>query len=101
MTTSPAPEPAVTRDDAGSRYVLRLGDDVVGEARFELDDDRVVFVHTEVDDSIEGQGLGSHLISHALEDVRRRGGRVVARCPFVRAYLKRHPEYDDLVDREG
>jgi predicted GNAT family acetyltransferase len=60
-------------------------------------DDRVVFVHTEVDDAFEGQGVGSLLVRQALDTVRGEGLRVVAQCPFVKAWIERHPEYADLT----
>ena len=60
---------------------------------------RRVFVHTEIDDSYEGQGLGTVLVKGALADVRASGRRAVAVCPFVAAYVKRHPEEADIVDR--
>jgi predicted GNAT family acetyltransferase len=69
-----------------------------GLAAFELDGDRIVFTHTEVDDRFEGQGVGSALARHALDDVRARGSlRVVPRCPFIRSWIEKHPEYADLV----
>jgi hypothetical protein len=42
-------------------------------------------------------GVGSRLAKGALDDVRRRGLKVVARCPFIAAWLKRHPDYADLL----
>ncbi len=60
-------------------------------------EDRVVFVHTEVDDAFEGQGVGSLLVREALDTVRGEGLRVVAQCPFVKAWIERHPEYADLT----
>lgn len=98
MTTTPAPEPALTRDDEGSRYLLRVGERVVAYSEYELDGDHVVFVHTVVDEDVKGQGMGAELVSRALADVRARGLRVIARCPFVRGWLRRHHDYDDIVD---
>ena len=60
---------------------------------------RHVFLHTEIDSAYEGQGLGSLLARAALADVRASGRRAVAVCPFFAAYLKRHPEEADIVDR--
>ena len=58
----------------------------------------VVFTHTETDPSFEGQGVASQLVRWALDDVRARGLRVLPQCPFVRAYIARHPdEYADLL----
>ena len=47
----------------------------------------------------EGQGLGAVLVKGALADVRASGRRAVPVCPFVAAYVKRHPEEADIVDR--
>jgi len=59
-----------------------------------------VLVHTDIEPSLEGRGLGAVLVRGALEDIRSRGERVVPFCPFVRAYVRRHPEYADLVTVE-
>jgi predicted GNAT family acetyltransferase len=57
----------------------------------------VDFTHTEVYPEFEGQGLGSKLAAGALDAVRAGGDRAVASCPFISTYIKRHPEYADLV----
>jgi uncharacterized protein len=57
----------------------------------------VVLIHTEVEPAFEGQGLGARLVAGALEDLRARGLKLVPQCPFVRAYLRRHPDQADLV----
>jgi predicted GNAT family acetyltransferase len=74
------------------RYELVVDGEVAGELFYRLRSDSVVLVHTEVSPKMGGQGLGSHLVAGALEDVRARGLRPVAVCPFVREYMKRHPE---------
>ena len=60
-------------------------------------EDRIVFVHTEVSDDAEGQGVGSDLVRTALDQVREEGLRVVAQCPFVKEWIRRHPDYADLT----
>lgn len=57
----------------------------------------VVFTHTEIDDAYEGQGVGSELARAALDDVRARGLKVVPLCPFIKAWIDRHPDYEELV----
>jgi predicted GNAT family acetyltransferase len=59
----------------------------------------ILLVHTEVEPAFEGRGLGARLVTGALDDLRARGRTVVALCPFVRAYLRHHHEYADLVAR--
>jgi len=74
------------------RYELLVDGKPAGEILYRLRPDAVVLVHTEVAPEFEGQGLGSKLVAGALADIRARGLRPVAVCPFVRAYLQRHPE---------
>src|SRR5256885_7420248 len=86
-------------DNPGKRrFEVYLDDRLAGFAVYVTDGQRVVFVHTEVDPAFEGHGLGSKLAKDALDDVRRRGLRAVPQCPFIAAYIRRHPEYGDLVD---
>ncbi len=55
------------------------------------------FVHTEVPEGHEGEGIGTKLIAGALDQVRERGERIVPLCSFVRHYVDTHPEVADLV----
>lgn len=88
----------LTRDERGRRYVATVEGTVIGEAEFLLTPELVVFTHTEIDPTFEGQGVGSVLIRWALEDTRSRGYSVLPTCPFVRSYIGRHSEeYADLV----
>ena len=57
----------------------------------------IAFIHTEVGDEFEGQGVGSTLVGEALQDARRRELEVLPFCPFVNSYIQKHPEYLDLV----
>jgi predicted GNAT family acetyltransferase len=93
-------ENIAVRDNPGaSRYELVLDEHLVGEILYRLAPDRVVLLHTEVLPSLENKGLGARLVAGALDDIRSRGLHVVPFCPFVRAYIRRHPEYADLVVR--
>jgi uncharacterized protein len=86
------------RDNARElRYELMRDGEVLGFVRYRREPGAVALVHTDVDPALEGQGLGSVLVKGALDDLRRRGLRVVPVCPFVRAYLRRHPEDADGV----
>jgi predicted GNAT family acetyltransferase len=81
------------------RYELRIDGQVLGFAMYRLrPDGAVVFTHTEIDEEHEGQGLGSRLAHGALEDVQAAGGSVVPDCPFIKDYIDRHPEFQDLVE---
>jgi predicted GNAT family acetyltransferase len=88
---------SVTRNDERSRFEAIVGGEVAGFAEFRLGEDRIEFTHTVVDDAFEGQGVGSTLVSSALDQVRAEGLDVIATCPFVRSYIERHQEYADLL----
>src|SRR5262245_36484537 len=70
---------------------------VAGFADYKVQDGLVVLTHTEVDPAFEGHGVGSMLVRAALDDVREQGRRAVPVCPFVRGWIDRHPDYEDLV----
>ncbi len=59
--------------------------------------DKVVFTHTEVPLALEGKGIGSMLAKAGLEFAKAEKKAVVPLCPFVAGYIRRHPEYQELV----
>ena len=79
------------------RYELRVDGNLAGHIRYRRKPGSIVLLHAEVEPALEGQGLGAELVRSALEDIRSRGELVVPLCPFVDAYIRRHPEYADLV----
>ena len=98
MPESPAGFVVVDNPDQ-NQFEGRLDGRVVAHSEYEMAPGVITFLHTEVDPAFEGQGLGSALASNALDDVRARGLQVVARCPFIAAYIRRHREYRDLLLR--
>jgi uncharacterized protein len=95
--SEPTEAPTVVNVPEASRYELRAGDRVIGEAAYHRRNGRIAFTHTEVDEALEGRGLGSRLAAAALEDARSQGLEVVPLCPFMARYIDGHPEYEDLV----
>jgi uncharacterized protein len=81
------------------RYELWVGATRAGFIEYRSEPGAILLVHTEVDPAFEGQGLGARLVAGTLNDLRARDVKVVALCPFVRAYLRHHREYADLVVR--
>jgi predicted GNAT family acetyltransferase len=96
-TTDEAGDASVVDNPAQHRYEAQLDGRVVGISQYSLTDDVITFLHTEVDPSVKGLGIGSRLAAGALDDVRRRGLKVVATCPFIAAYIRRHSDYADLL----
>jgi predicted GNAT family acetyltransferase len=78
------------------RYEVVRGEAVLGFAAYQKTDQLIVFTHTEVDRSLEGQGIGGQLVRGALDHVRSLGLPVLPICPFVHGWMARHPEYADL-----
>ncbi len=88
----------VTANDEKNRYEAHLDGELAGFAEYQLTDELIVFTHTEVHRVHEGKGVGSALARFALDDVRDHGGRrVLAICPFIKAWMLRHPDYADLL----
>jgi uncharacterized protein len=80
------------------RYEAWLDGELAGVAEYDLRPGTIVFTHTEVDPAFEGKGVGGALAGGALDQVRAAGEYdVVPQCPFVKAYIDKHPEYADLV----
>lgn len=82
------------------RYEAKIG----REAAFidyALEGDTIDLIHTEVPVGLEGQGIAGNLARFALDDARRRGLRVIPSCPYIAVYLRRHPEYQDIVVPES
>jgi uncharacterized protein len=93
-----SPSITVVDDPDEERFEVLVDGALAGSAFYHRTPGRIVFLHTEVDPSYEGHGVGSQLAKGALDDARARGLHVVPRCPFVARYIRDHPEYQDLVD---
>lgn len=63
----------------------------------QADDETLALIHTEVHPDLEGQGIGSKLVKEVLDYVRLNNLHIMPYCPFVSIYLKRHPDYQDLI----
>jgi predicted GNAT family acetyltransferase len=87
----------ITDAETAQRYEARLQDDLAGFLDYVVKHDRMALIHTEVLPAYQGRGIGESLARFAFEDARRRGLRVIVTCPYVRAYVERHPETHDIV----
>lgn len=88
----------VERNDADQQYEIVVDGKRVGLAAYADRGGQRIFFHTEVDDAFAGRGLAGQLVEQALADSRTAGMRVVAVCPYVTRFVKRHSEFADLVD---
>ncbi|MGG7466321.1 MULTISPECIES: GNAT family N-acetyltransferase [unclassified Plantibacter] len=94
----PTAAPRVTRNETTHEYEIWVGDVRAGISGYKLRPGQVVFTHTEIDPDFGGQGLGSILVEGSLEDVVSRGEKIVPYCPFVQAYLRKHPAFEAHVE---
>jgi predicted GNAT family acetyltransferase len=80
------------------RFELSLGEGKTAFIQYaEVGEGVLALTHTEVPQEFEGQGVGGRLVKGAFEIVREGGAKIEPMCPFISAYLRRHPEYQSLV----
>jgi uncharacterized protein len=88
----------VTNNEKQMQFEVHANGEVARlEYRFYKKD--IALMHTVVPDRLSGRGIASILAQHALEWAKEHEKKVMVYCPFVAAYLKKHPEYNELVDK--
>jgi predicted GNAT family acetyltransferase len=91
-------EPRFLDDPARQRYQLLLDDAEVGFIEYDpVGDASILIKHTEVLAGHEGKGLGSKLVQAALDHARGQRKTVIPICPYALNWVRRHPEYHDVV----
>ena len=97
MTTDKTGAPTTVTQEP-DRFSISVDGQTVGFTEYVDRDGRRIFPHTEILDEFGGRGLGTIVIGEALQATRDAGLRIVAICPMVASYLKKHHELDDVVD---
>jgi predicted GNAT family acetyltransferase len=90
----------VENDEKARQFQIRV-EGQVALIQYAYSDGSIVFVHTEVPPALEGRGIAGKLARAALEYAREHKLSVIPRCPFVAAYIRKHPEYQSLVHADG
>ena len=70
-------------------------DGKLAELAYEQEGKRIVYIHTGVPPELSGHGIANKLAFFALEEARQQQLSIVPDCPFVAAYIRHHPEYQD------
>jgi uncharacterized protein len=96
--TESSDSPEVRHEPDQSRFAAHMGDDIA-TARYERSGDTLILSSTHVPPDAEGEGVASALARAALEFAREQGLRVHPACSFMRSYIERNPEYQELLDR--
>ncbi len=88
----------VHHNSQAERFEIRL-DEQLAVLEYRLDGNTLNLKYTGVPRALEGKGIGGRLAKAALEYARENSFRVIPSCSFINAYLRRHPEYQNLVDK--
>jgi predicted GNAT family acetyltransferase len=90
----------VEDNPAQHRFEILVDDSLAGFAEYRQRPGVVILTHTQIDPAAQGKGVGSALARAALDQIRRRGDRVIPQCRFIAAFIAKHPEYADLVTED-
>jgi predicted GNAT family acetyltransferase len=88
---------SVVDNPEAQRYELTAEDERIGFVTYRMGPGEVALLHAEVNPAHERQGWGSRMVAGVLDDARQRGLKVRPVCPFVVAYIERHPDDRDLL----
>ncbi len=86
-------EPQLADEPAHNRFEARVAGELAGFIDYRRSGSRLILVHTEVLPAFEGKGIASALARFVLDGLRDRGEQVSIRCPYLAAFVERHPEY--------
>lgn len=94
-----SPEYEVVLDESKKRFELVEEGHTARVNYVMLSPTSIIFTHTVVPFALKGRGIGSYLARYVLDYARENNLNVIPQCPFIRSYIERHPEYDDLVQK--
>ena len=89
-------EMEITNNTVNQQFEVRE-EDHLAVLQYRMRGERMYFMHTGVPDALGGRGIAAALAKHGLEYARANGHQIVVYCPYVQAYMKRNPEYNDLL----
>jgi len=75
-------------------------DNQLSKLDYLLDEDTIVMTHVGVYPEHRGQGVAGKLVEVALNYAEKNSLRVIPMCPYVAAYIRRHPQYIDLTKQK-
>jgi hypothetical protein len=88
--------PDVVDNTAERRFEINLEGETAF-AEYRLIEHGIILPHTVVPEAFEGKGVGGKLARYAMQYARERGLKIIPLCPFMAAYMAKHPETHDLV----
>ena len=88
-------------NEAGNRFEMHINGHVAFIEYSRASENLFILSHTEVPPALEGRGIGKMLVEKALAYIEEQQWKIVPLCPFVHAYIKRHPEWDRIVHHKA
>ncbi len=89
----------VTDNKNQQRFEANLGEDKYAFVTYRHKNGSIELLHTEVPKEFEGQGIAGNLVKQMFEQIRRQNIKAVAYCSYINLFLKRHPEYNELIQK--
>ncbi|WP_114391035.1 GNAT family N-acetyltransferase [Notoacmeibacter marinus] len=91
----------ITREEGETkgRYVARVDGHEAEMTYSRLGDTSIIIDHTGVPDALRGQGVGETLVKRGVDDARAEGRTIIPLCPFAKAQIARHPDWQDVLKR--
>jgi len=86
----------IHHNQAAHKFEL-VEENVTSVVEYELDGELMDITHTIVPDAVGGRGIAGELNKEALNTARQNGWKVRPTCTYTQAYIKRHPEFQDLL----
>jgi predicted GNAT family acetyltransferase len=90
------PQPDIYNNQQRQQFQIEI-DGQLASLEYRLHEGTIVLMHTEVPPALGGRGIGSALAEYALNYARTHHLPVKIYCPFVAAYVRRHPEQQDII----
>ncbi|MEO6135662.1 MAG: GNAT family N-acetyltransferase [Ginsengibacter sp.] len=95
-----AVEPNIINNEKNMHFEIHEGN-VIAFLEYRFQDNTIVFMHTEVPESMGGKGIASSLAQYAFRFAKKNAHPVKVYCPFVLTYMKRHPEVMEQLEKES
>ena len=86
----------LTDNEAENRYEMSF-ENTISFIEYEKEGDNISLLHTEVNPSLEGRGVGTAIVEKVLKAIEEKGLQLIPLCPFVVAYIKRHPDWERII----
>ena len=90
----------ITREEHGKKgafYIEENGEWLAELTYFKSGENEITIDHTEVDETLEGQGIGKQLVEASVKHARENNLKIVAQCPFAKKVIDEKPDFQDIL----